>query len=231
MPRPRIIHASCHYKGQWLPGDPRGFRSRDHKIHSSGDYKNPPPAGEHAGLYGFSKSLMLNAPIALEPEEYPILGTAFLNKLHSMELVVYRLACGRSHVHYLYESVAPDAFTEMACAKQYASHQLKTRWGGLWAKRGKIVDICDINHLRRVLSYIPDHAEKEGAWIWVCEPQLVVDLLARFGSRPRGVAGAGAGEACFPPSPTGPTRTFADSGAASVFQNNPLDTGAASGWK
>ncbi|HEX3314753.1 MAG TPA: hypothetical protein VHR72_07680 [Gemmataceae bacterium] len=27
--------------GSWLPGNPRGFRSRKHRIHSSGDYKNP----------------------------------------------------------------------------------------------------------------------------------------------------------------------------------------------
>ncbi len=40
--------------GSWLPGNPRGFRSRNHRIHSSGDYKNPPPLGEHAGLHRLS---------------------------------------------------------------------------------------------------------------------------------------------------------------------------------
>jgi len=35
----------------WLPGDPRGFRSRRHRRHSSGDYRTPPPAGEHEGLH------------------------------------------------------------------------------------------------------------------------------------------------------------------------------------
>ena len=34
----------------WNFGDERGFRSRGHRIHSSGDYKNPPPRGEHAKL-------------------------------------------------------------------------------------------------------------------------------------------------------------------------------------
>lgn len=39
----------------WLPGDKRGFRSHDHAIHSSGDYKAPPPKGEHAGLRKYHK--------------------------------------------------------------------------------------------------------------------------------------------------------------------------------
>src|SRR5262249_17500638 len=42
-------HVIISTLNSWLPGDPRGFRAVNHKIHSSGDYKNPPP-GEHAGL-------------------------------------------------------------------------------------------------------------------------------------------------------------------------------------
>ena len=43
--------------GSWLPGDPRGFRTREHKVHSSGDYKKPPPNGEHAELFKYSKEI------------------------------------------------------------------------------------------------------------------------------------------------------------------------------
>ena len=48
MPRPNKCwwHVTLSTYGSWLPGDQRGFRSRKHKIHSSGDYKNPPPASE-----------------------------------------------------------------------------------------------------------------------------------------------------------------------------------------
>ena len=31
--------------GAWLPGDPRGFRTRHHREHVPGDYKAPPPVG------------------------------------------------------------------------------------------------------------------------------------------------------------------------------------------
>jgi hypothetical protein len=46
----RWRHIVCNTKCSWLPGDDRGFRSREHRIHSSGDYKNPPPKNEHEGL-------------------------------------------------------------------------------------------------------------------------------------------------------------------------------------
>jgi hypothetical protein len=53
MPKPgmRWRHCVIGTHNSWLPGDPRGFRAIDHKIHSSGDYKNPPPEGEHSGLH------------------------------------------------------------------------------------------------------------------------------------------------------------------------------------
>ena len=42
-------HVICHAKNTWLHGDERGFRDRDHRAHSSGDYYNPPPKDEHQG--------------------------------------------------------------------------------------------------------------------------------------------------------------------------------------
>lgn len=35
-------HIMCHTYGTWLPGDPRGFRTRHHREHVEGDYKSPP---------------------------------------------------------------------------------------------------------------------------------------------------------------------------------------------
>jgi hypothetical protein len=52
MPAPgmrwRLVTIGTH--NAWRPGDPRGWRSRNHKRHSSGDYRNPPPPNEHEGL-------------------------------------------------------------------------------------------------------------------------------------------------------------------------------------
>jgi hypothetical protein len=57
MPRPghRWYHVTINTYGTWLPGDPRGFHSRGHRVHSSGDYREPPPEREHAGLHRWSK--------------------------------------------------------------------------------------------------------------------------------------------------------------------------------
>ncbi len=38
------VHVMFSTRGHWLPVDPRGFRNRDHRIHSSGDYTHPPRA-------------------------------------------------------------------------------------------------------------------------------------------------------------------------------------------
>jgi hypothetical protein len=40
----------------WLPGDKRGFRNRDHRIDSTGDYRDPPPPDEHAGLREYNET-------------------------------------------------------------------------------------------------------------------------------------------------------------------------------
>jgi hypothetical protein len=39
------IHFVETVYGAWLYGDARGFRTRHHREHVEGDYKNPPPAG------------------------------------------------------------------------------------------------------------------------------------------------------------------------------------------
>jgi len=59
------IHAYWSTFGVWLPGDPRGFRSRGHRIHSSGNYKDPPPTGEHAGLWLHARRMVKQQPVYL----------------------------------------------------------------------------------------------------------------------------------------------------------------------
>lgn len=98
MVRARLIHGICHYFGQWISGDDRGFRSANHKIHSSGDYKNPPPPGEHEGLRHWVQSHMSESPVTLEEPEYPVLGSAFILKLHREGATVRCLCCGSTHI-------------------------------------------------------------------------------------------------------------------------------------
>src|SRR5438552_18397295 len=48
-----IISTHC----SWLPGSKKGWRSRRHRRHSSGDYKSPPPPDEHHGLLEHSQTI------------------------------------------------------------------------------------------------------------------------------------------------------------------------------
>ena len=52
------FHCTTHTYGAWLYGDPRGFRTRHHREHVEGDYKNPPPKGKYDRQYQRSKKLL-----------------------------------------------------------------------------------------------------------------------------------------------------------------------------
>ncbi len=164
--RTRLIHAICTYYGQWLPGDQRGWRSRDHRVHSSGDYMNPPPCDEHERLRHHARLVMSDAPVRLAPREYPMIGRFFLTKLLKTGSSVRCLSAGSTHVHLLFDSVAIDVVEELGRAKQFASLKYTGRRGRFWGRGAKIIVVDDVDHARRVWRYILDHAVKEGAWTW-----------------------------------------------------------------
>src|ERR1700722_14324129 len=52
------FHCMSNTYGTWLRGDPRGWRSRNHREHVDGDYRSPPPRGKYKIMHDRSKSLM-----------------------------------------------------------------------------------------------------------------------------------------------------------------------------
>jgi len=58
-------HVTIHTYGSWLRGDPRGWRSRHHKDHVNGDYKNLPEKGKYDALLELSKSVMTRDPVRI----------------------------------------------------------------------------------------------------------------------------------------------------------------------
>lgn len=62
-------HCMGHTYGTWLPGDPKGFRTRHHRIHVEGDYRNPPPNGKYDALHEAAKRAMRRAPVFLDREQ------------------------------------------------------------------------------------------------------------------------------------------------------------------
>src|SRR6266849_268543 len=102
MPKPGMCwrHVVISTVNSWLPGDPRGFRSRNHKIHSSGDYKNPPPKGEHSGLYQFSKRIS-GEPVVIPQELRPVAGRAMIRKIRKLDYQVLAVSVAGMHAHML----------------------------------------------------------------------------------------------------------------------------------
>jgi REP element-mobilizing transposase RayT len=169
MPSPgkRWYHVTFSTHNSWLPGDPRGFRSRDHKIHSSGDHRNPPPNGEHEGLHVHAK-MNSGDVIVLDEEQRAIAGKAIKDCLdrHGHQALV--LAVGGMHVHMLVElpDVLQDAKDSIGFVKVSASMRLKTTLPGkIWARGGGFKPIRDEEHHRNTYGYILKHRD-DRAWVW-----------------------------------------------------------------
>ncbi|QNN20740.1 hypothetical protein HED60_00150 [Planctomycetales bacterium ZRK34] len=159
-------HLIFHTLGSWLHGDPRGFRSRDHRIHSSGDYKNPPPSGEHDKLHRYHRRR--SRVVKLAPNLYPSVGGAVRNKCDKSNRRVLAISVDATHVHALVQ--LPDDYEVVrrfaAGLKQASSHAVREVLPGrVWAGGGKPIRIRDRSHHRRVFAYILEHAS-EGAWVW-----------------------------------------------------------------
>lgn len=100
-----------HTYGTWLPGDPRGFRNRHHRIHSSGDYKNPPPEGEYEGLHRYAKRVSKDEVVLATPELRREVCDALLETIRSYEWRVMALTVCRVHIHLVIELPSDeDAF-------------------------------------------------------------------------------------------------------------------------
>ncbi|MFI4859820.1 MAG: hypothetical protein ACIAXF_03960 [Phycisphaerales bacterium JB063] len=179
MPAPgkRWYHLVLHTHGSWLHGDPRGFRSRKHRLHSSGDYKNPPPQGEHAKLHAYQQAQSTPA-VCIPDAIYPAIGEAILNKARKLHHQVLAISVGATHAHLLIEIPNDyDAAKRIAGQlKQAASHQVGHALPGkIWASGGKPIEVDTPDHHRRVYAYILRH-RTEGDWTWSVKshPQAVV---------------------------------------------------------
>src|SRR5687768_11393954 len=101
--RPKVWrHIIINTHGSWHHGDHRGFRSRDHRIHSSGDYRNPPPAGEHTSLLSYRKRQCPDE-VHIDTRLRPIIGRAFIEKLRAMGYRVIAVAVTKIHAHAVTE--------------------------------------------------------------------------------------------------------------------------------
>jgi len=163
------IHFVETVYGAWLYGDARGFRTRHHREHVEGDYKDPPPTGKYDIKRRGSMEILKQSPVVLVPAWRPIIGAAVRDRLQDQGAFVLCLAQGGQHLHLLAKlPLTSDARIWMGLAKKHAAFEAKAQgWQGkLWGKRGKEVRVRDRAHQLNVYRYILAHV-KEGAWIWV----------------------------------------------------------------
>lgn len=163
----RWRHVILSTRCSWLHGDPRGFRSRDHRIHSSGDYKNPPPQGEHAGLLRYQQS-RAGREVHLPIECRPLIGRTIVEYLNRERHRVLAVAIAKVHVHLLVELPDHMALVRQIAghAKRHSSRAIKSVLpGNVWGEGGKFKPVRDLEHQRAAFDYILYEQGPE-AWTW-----------------------------------------------------------------
>ncbi len=162
----RWFHIILTAYGGWVHGDPRGFRTRHHREHVEGDYKNPPPPGKYACEERRSRRLMTQAPTNFH-DIRAILGNAIREKLERLGGFVLIIAVADRNVHLLMKAPWDKPREWAGLAKKHAWFALRdSGWTGkLWAKRPWARTIRSRQDQLNVYHYILRHKE-QGAWVW-----------------------------------------------------------------
>jgi REP element-mobilizing transposase RayT len=159
----RLVTISTY--ASWLPGDERGFRAKQHKIHSSGDYKHRPPKGEHAGLLRYAQSIS-GRPVFIPRRCRETVGKAILRKLRKLGYRVLSLSVCGMHAHFLVE--LPDDLRAIrhiiGQCKTVASHGVRNVLPGrVWAGGGDFQPVDDRRHHHNAYQY---PFKQKHAWAW-----------------------------------------------------------------
>jgi REP element-mobilizing transposase RayT len=168
-------HVTVHVYGSWLRGDPRGWRSRHHREHVEGDYKNPPPKGRYDNLYELSKAIMKRDAVKIKQELRQFVANAIAEKLRNDGIEVLIVSMESKHLHVLARFPDHNPRYGIGWAKKYATQKLKAHGlavgldlelgEGIWAKRCHPEPIEDRAHQINAFDYILKHL-KRGARIW-----------------------------------------------------------------
>lgn len=177
--RPGWCHCMANTYGTWLPGDPRGFRTRKHREHVEGDYKSPPPKGMYEQRHADAKRRMNRDAVVLSVEARRVAVISIRHALidvHGIEVIA--IAVGGMHLHLLGRFPAAQKPTDsiprlratdpvrhfVGIAKKEAAKRLAeaglVERGGVWARKGKIVRVNDRSHQVNAFNYILLHANE-----------------------------------------------------------------------
>jgi hypothetical protein len=160
-------HVVASTYGAWLYGDPRGFRTRHHREHVEGDYKNPPPPGRYADLERQSRESLKCPPVILPRHLREVVGRAIIERLTGLGALVVCISVSGQHIHLLAKMRIRGARWMMGKAKRHVWFVLRDKgWvGKVWGKGCKPTPVRDRAHQLNVYRYIMRHAS-QGAWVW-----------------------------------------------------------------
>ena len=170
--------------GAWLLGDARGFRTRDHREHVEGDYKNPPARGKYEKRAANSRRALSREPVRLTPEQRAIVGNALREKLERLDCAVAALSVSASHMHVMAGLPRGNWKHVVGVAKRHTWFELHEQTGftgDLWAKGSKVIPLRDRAYQTNVYLYIRRHAE-QGAWLWLWKDRNKGETIGASGS-------------------------------------------------
>ncbi len=163
----RWYHITFGTHNSWLPGDARGFRSRDHDIHSTGDHRHPPPPLEHEALRMYQRDKTTPA-ITLDEQARTQIGLSIISHFQLLRQRLLALAVASWHVHLLARMSADSCVvkSDIGRIKRTASLAVnETLPGRVWARGCGLAPIRDEAHQRHAYHYILAH-RLEKAWVW-----------------------------------------------------------------
>ena len=170
-------HCMGHTYGTWLPGDPKGFRTRHHREHVEGDYKHPPPRGKYDQRHRHAKDLMKRDPVHLTMEQRKLIVQLLVESLQRRHLEVIVASVTEIHFHLLARFPDHNPRHWLGVAKKESSHYAKQAKlgveGGLWAVRTKDLPAKNRGHQVATAGYIYDHLSEGGA-VWYKKFVLVL---------------------------------------------------------
>lgn len=162
-------HCMGHTYGTWLPGDRRGFRTRHHREHVEGDYKNPPPKGKYDATFERSRQLMKRDPIYLSRKQRTLVTKLLVESLQRRDLDVAVACVTDVHFHILARFADHNPRHWIGVAEKESSHHAKQAQlapaGGIWAVRSKSLPARSRTHQLNAARYIFDHRCQGGA-VW-----------------------------------------------------------------
>jgi hypothetical protein len=154
----------------WEFGDERGFRSKRHRVHSSGDYRNPPSKDEHKKLREYHRDRRHAAPRVRIPARLRRkLLMGFVEKLEALGCPVIAGSVGDRHAHFL--TLMPDDYNLerwiAGKAKQISSYLVREEMPGrVWSAGGRFKLIKNRKQQLNVFRYIWKRQER-GAVTWM----------------------------------------------------------------